>query len=160
MNRVLLVVLLGATAAVAADKPLVRICVAPLENHSKYSFPVDKAKQYLLSELNHKQIKSIDIPEGADVSAAMKANSCEFLLRGEFIDFVNLAPGQVASVGGIVVDDKKKFALRFEFELRKSVEEKPVYSNHSTVIDKNPKTCADDNVWEAAQSIRKYFNSN
>jgi hypothetical protein len=157
MKGLALLVVFTATVAAASDKPSIRICVGPLENHSKYSFDIGKAREHLLSYLPHKQIKAFDLPSGTDVADAITKNNCDYLLRGEFSDFVNLAPGQVANVGGIVVDEKKKFALRFDFDLRKGLDDKPVHQDRSVVIDKNPKTCADDNVWDAAMSVRKYF---
>jgi len=156
VKRLLGLLIFAATLASAGDRPTIRICVAPLENHSKYTFAVDKVKQYFLSELDHKQIKAVDIPDGADVLAEMKSQKCEYLVRSKFTDYVTQVPGQVISIAGIVIDEKKKFVLKFDFELRKA-DEKLVLGGGAAYIDKNPKTCGDDAVYEAAKSIRDHF---
>jgi hypothetical protein len=60
-------------------------------------------------------------------------------------------------INDIVIDNRKKFALKFGFELKKSVDSKPLYSDQWTVIDKNPKTCAEDHFWETVVRIRAYL---
>jgi len=32
-----------------------------------------------------------------------------------------------------------------------------VYSHKSAVVDKNPKTCADDHIWETVRFVHDYF---
>ena len=151
---VLTVLLLTAISATANDTPSIRICVGPLADHSGYQLSVDKIQADLTSELSHKRIKAVSI-SGHDLSAEMAANNCEYLLRGEFSKITDPPTCPKCPV----VDERKYFALRFTFALRKSTAEEPVYSNKSGVIDKNPKTCADDNVWETVNSVRQYFKS-
>jgi hypothetical protein len=157
MKRVVLVILLGTSLGVAKDEGSIRVCIGPLENRSSYQLPVDKLKADVASQLSHKQVKAIIIND--DISAEMAKNKCDYLLLGEFSNVVSLKPGETADIGGIVVDDRKRFALRFRFELRRNVGEKPVYSDQISVIDKNPKTCADDQIYEAVRSIREYLKT-
>jgi hypothetical protein len=125
-----------------------------LEDHSGYQLAIDKIQADLASELSHKHIKAVNIP-GHDFSAEMTTNNCEYLLLGEFrkVSEVPTCPKCP------VVDEHKYFALQFTFALRKSAAEQPMYSRKSAVIDKNPKTCADDNVWETVNFVREYFKS-
>ncbi len=154
MAYVLTVLLLTAIFASASEAASIRICVGPLEDHSGYQLSIDKIQADLISQLSHKSIKAVGIP-GHDFSKEMATNNCEYLLRGEFSKVTDPPTCPKCPV----VDERKYFALRFTFALRKSAAEEPVYSNKSGVIDKNPKTCADDNVWETVNAVRQYFRS-
>lgn len=145
---------LTAALAAAQEKPSARICISSLENHSSYQLPIDKLKAELESELSHKHIKAVNIA-GNDTSAEMVTNNCEYLLSGEFSNFT----GKLNCASCPVIDERKHFALQFSFRLKKSAAEEPVYSHQGAVIDKNPKTCADDHIWETAGFIREYLKS-
>jgi len=41
--------------------------------------------------------------------------------------------------------------------LEKAASDQPVYSHKSAVVDKNPKTCADDHIWETVRFVHDYF---
>jgi hypothetical protein len=152
MHWIIAVLLASASFAAASEPPPAVICVGPLGNRTNYQFAIEKVKAYFVSELSHKPVRAIDIT-GDDIPVQMAKNKCDFLVSGEFSDYARLKPGETVQIGGVVVDGRKKFALRFTFELVKSLEGKPIYSDTIVVIDKNPKTCADDQVYEAARSI-------
>lgn len=157
MRTMLLLFLLTATFAAAADKPSIRICVGPLENHSSYQLPIDKLKADLVFQLSHKHIRGVSIT-GQDLSAEMAKNNCEYLVSAEFSNSA-IKSGEPICGKCPVVDERKHFALQFGFYLKKSPAEAPVYSHRGAVIDKNPKTCADDHIWETVRFIRDYFKS-
>jgi len=149
--------LLTATFAAAQDTHSIRICVGPLENHSSYQLPTDNLQASLVAQLSHKHIKAVSI-SGQDLTAEMAKNNCEYLISGEFSNFT-MPSGQPNCGKCPVVDERKYFALGFGFHLKKNPAEAPVYSHSGGVIDKNPKTCADDHVWETVGFIRNYFKS-
>ena len=155
MKRLLLFVLLASSLALAND-PTIRICVGSIENHSSFQLPMDDFRASFVKELSHKNITAVSIT-GNDVAAEMTRNHCDYLLRAEFMDSVSIKPGETANVGGIVVDNRKRYALSFGFELRKNLGEEPLLSDHWGVIDKNPKTCVDDHLYEAVTRIRDHF---
>jgi hypothetical protein len=154
---VLLLFLLTATFAAAEDSHSIRICVGPLENHSSYQLPIDNLQLSLVAQLTHKHIKAASIT-GQDLTAEMARNKCDYLVSGEFSNFT-MPPGQPTCGKCPVVDARKYFALGFGFHLKKSPAEDPVYFHSGGIIDKNPKTCADDHIWETAGFIRNYFKS-
>ena len=156
MKRLLLFVLFASSLAIANDPSPIRICIGSIEDRSSFHLPIDKIRTELVKELSHKNITAVSIT-GDDIAAEMTRNNCDYLLRGEFWDTVSIKPGETANVGGIIVDNRKKFALSFGFELRKSLDEKPVFSDQWGVIDKNPKTCVDDHVYESVTRIRNHF---
>ena len=157
MKQVLLFILLAAGFAAADNPPTIRVCIGRLENHSAYQLPIDKLKKYFLSELSHKQIKGISIA-GDDISDEMTQNHCDYLASGEFRGGPSKSGETVDLGSGTVVDDRKHFAMGFIFDLKKNPSEKPGYSHEEVVIDKNPKTCGDDLVYDAAHLIRDYLN--
>jgi hypothetical protein len=146
-----------ATFAAAEDTPSIRICVGQLGNQSSYQLPTDKLQADLVAQLSHKHIKAVSI-SGQDLSAEMAKNNCEYLLTAEFNNST-IKPGQLSCAKCPVVDDRKYFALQFGFYLKKGPAEKPLYAHTDAVIDKNPKTCADDHMWQTARYIRDYFKS-
>jgi hypothetical protein len=158
MTRIILLLcLLTATFAAAEDAHPIRICVGPLENHSTYQLPTDKLQAELVSQLSHKHIRAVIIT-GQDLSAEMAKNSCEYLFSAEFSNSAIPRDEHICDKCP-VVDERKHFALQFGFYLKKSPAQDPVYSHRGAVIDKNPKTCADDHIWETVRFIRDYFKS-
>src|SRR5262245_27048973 len=108
--RVVPLIFVVATLAAAEDARPIRICVGPLENHSSYQLPIEKLKKDFVSQLSHKNINAINIT-GQDLDAEVASNSCEYLVGGVFSDFARLKPGESVVIGGIIVDDRKRFAL-------------------------------------------------
>ncbi len=143
---------LTAGFAAAREKPSIRICIVPLENHSTYPLPLDKLEASLALQLGHKHIEAVNVP-GHDLSTEMASNNCEYLLSGEFSNFT----ATLECPNCPVIDERKHFALQFGFALRKTASNKPVYSHKSAVVDKNPKTCADDHIWETVRFVHDYF---
>ena len=154
-GTIILGLLCTAVFAAAKDKPDIRICVATLANHSKYDLPLDKLTEELASELSHKQIKATAIP-GQDLQAEMEKNGCEYLLSGLFSD--STLRGSTCPKCPSV-DEQKYFALHFRFYFGKGSSKDSEFSGESTTIDKKPRDCADDHVWQTAQLIRKHFNN-
>jgi hypothetical protein len=154
LTYALAVFLLTALFAVADETPTIRICIGPLEDHSGYQLAIDKIQADLASQLSHKHIKAVNIP-GHDFSAEMDTNNCEYLLLGEFSKLSELPTCPKCPV----VDERKYFALQFGFALRKSAAEQPLYSHKGGVIDKNPKTCVDDHIFETVRFVREYFKT-
>ena len=150
------VVLLAASLAAAEKKPLIRICVGPLDNHSSYQLPIEKLRADFVTQLSHKNVKAV-MTEGGDPVTERTKNNCDYLVAGEFTDFISLKSGETVNLGGVIVDNKKKFAQRFKYALRERGGEKPVYSRKEDIIDKNPKTCADDQIYLATKHVREYF---
>ena len=156
-RNILLLFLLNATFAAAEDAPSIRICVGPLENHSSYELPIDQLQASLVSQLSHKHIKAVSI-SGQDLPAEMAKNNCQYLFSAGFSNHA-MPRGEPICGKCPVVDERKHFALGFGFYLKKNPAEDPVYSHKGAVIDKNPKTCADDHIWETVRFIRDYFKS-
>ena len=154
MTRITFLCFLSAIFAAAEKTPTIRICIGPLENHSGYQLPIDKLNADLASQLSHKHIKAVNIP-GHDLSAEMVTNNCAYLLSGEFSNFT----ARLSCATCPVVDERKYFGLQFGFTLKQNAAEHPVYSHEEGVIDKNPKTCADDHIWETVRFIREYFKT-
>src|SRR5947209_7105321 len=153
-SRIIFFLLLATNFAAAAGAPAVRICVGPVENHSKYELPLEKLRGYLVSQLSHKQTSAVAI-SGPDLAAAMAEHHCDYLLTGEFSNFAGALSPTCPQCPAI--DERKHFALQFHWTLAKSVAGEPVLAHKSTVVDKNPKTCADDHVWETVQLIRDHL---
>jgi|GEM_PF-3352361 len=156
-RMILFLCLLAVTCAAAQDAPPIRICVAPLENHSTYQLPTDKLQASLVSQLGHQHIMAVSIT-GQDLSAEMAKNNCGYLFSAEFSNSA-IQHGVPICDKCPVVDERKHFALQFGFYLKKSPAQDPVYSHKGAVIDKNPKTCADDHIWETVRFISDYFKS-
>ena len=154
VTRILFFIFLSASFAAARKTPSVRICIGPLENHSTYPLPLDKLEASLALQLGYKHFEAINVP-GHDLSAEMASNNCEYLLSGEFTNFTVTLDCPKCPV----VDERKHFALQFGFALRKSPTEQPLYSHKGAVIDKNPKTCADDHIWETVRFVQTYFKT-
>ena len=154
MTQIIALFFLIANPAAARATPPIRVCIGPLQNHSNYQLPVDKLNADLASQLSHKHIQAVNIP-GYDLSAEMATNNCEYLLSGEFSNFT----ATLSCAKCPVIDERKHFALQFEFALKKSADGDPVYSHQGAVIEKNPKTCADDHIWETVGFIRDYFKT-
>lgn len=91
MTRVIgWVFLFAATFAAAEGAPPIRICVAPLENHSIYQLPIDKLQSDLVLQLSHKHISAVNI-KGQDLSDEMAKNSCEIPVARRIQQFRNTA---------------------------------------------------------------------
>lgn len=154
LTQIILLVFLNASIAAARKAPSVRICISPLENHSTYPLPLDKLEASLALQLGYKHFEAINVP-GHDLSAEMTSNNCEYLLSGEFTNFTTT----LDCANCPVINERKHFALQFGFALRKSAADQPVYSHKGAVVDKNPKTCADDHIWETVRFVREYFKT-
>jgi hypothetical protein len=152
LTQIIILVFLTAGFAAAREKPSIRICIVPLENHSTYPLPLDKLEASLALQLGHKHIEAVNVP-GHDLSTEMASNNCEYLLSGEFSNFT----ATLECPNCPVIDERKHFALQFGFALRKTASDQPVYSHKSAVVDKNPKTCADDHIWETVRFVHDYF---